>query len=321
MKMESALPAGRHGSGARQRLANARLRNILRDKWLYLMILPGVAYFIIFKYVPMYGIVMAFQDYKPYLGFMNSPWVGFKHFERFFGEPQFWMLFRNTVLLALYNLVFFFPLPIVLALMLNEIRLERFKRFVQTLIYIPHFVSWVVVVGIFYMLLTTENGILNELIYRMTGEKIAFLLEPEWFRTMIVTQSIWKEVGWGTIIFLAALSGVDMQLYEAARIDGAGRWRQLWHITLPAIRSTIVILLILRLGHFLDSGFEQIFLMLAPTNREVGEVFDTYVYVKGLTQAQYSYSAAVGLFKSAVGLVLVLGANWLAKRFGQEGVY
>ena len=205
--------------------------------------------------------------------------------------------------------------------MLNELRRERFKRFVQTLIYIPHFVSWVVVVGIFYILFTTENGILNEIIYQITGEKIAFLLEKDWFRTMIVSQSIWKEVGWGTVIFLAALAGVDLQQYEAARIDGAGRWRQLWHITLPAIRSTIIILLILRLGNFLDSGFEQIFLMITPTNREVSEVFDTYVYTKGMTQAQYSYSAAVGLFKSFVGLILVLGSNWMAKRFGEEGVY
>lgn len=205
--------------------------------------------------------------------------------------------------------------------MLNEVRRAKFKNFVQTLIYIPHFVSWVVVVGIFYILLTTENGILNELLYRITGEKIAFLLEAEWFRTMIITQSIWKEIGWGTVIFLAALAGVDLQQYEAARIDGASRWRQLWHITLPAIRSTIIILFILRLGNFLDSGFEHIFLMITPTNREVGEVFDTYVYTKGMTQAQYSYSAAVGLFKSAVGLVLVLGSNWLAKKFGEEGVY
>ncbi|WP_166244662.1 ABC transporter permease [Paenibacillus turpanensis] len=296
-------------------------KTLLRDKWLYLMLLPGIAYFFIFKYVPMYGLTMAFQDYKPHLGFFGSPWVGLKHFERFFSEPSFGMLFRNTLLIALYNLIFFFPLPIILSLMMNELRRERFKRFVQTLVYVPHFVSWVVVVGIFYMLFTTENGIVNELIYALTGEKIAFLLEPEWFRTMIVSQSIWKEVGWGTIIFLAALSGVDMQLYEAARIDGAGRWRQLWHITLPAIRSTIIILLILRLGDFLDSGFEHIFLMITPTNREVGEVFDTYVYTKGLTQAQYSYSAAVGMFKSVVGLVLVLGSNWLAKRFGQEGVY
>nr|WP_018883126.1 sugar ABC transporter permease [Paenibacillus massiliensis] len=297
------------------------IKDLVRDKWMYLMLLPGVLYFVIFKYVPMYGISMAFQDYRPHLGFFGSPWVGFKHFERFFSEPQFWMLFRNTFILALYNLIFFFPLPIILSLMLNEVRHHRFKRFVQTFIYIPHFVSWVVVVGIFYILFTTENGILNELIYRLTGDKIAFLLEADWFRTMIISQSIWKEVGWGTVIFLAALAGVDLQQYEAARIDGASRWRQLWHITLPAIRSTIVILLILRLGNFLDTGFEQIFLMIAPTNREVGDVFDTYVYTKGMTQAQYSYSAAVGLFKSLVGLILVLGANWLAKRFGEEGVY
>ncbi|WIV21383.1 ABC transporter permease subunit [Paenibacillus polygoni] len=302
-------------------MKGAVMRDLIRDRWLYFMLAPGIAYFIIFKYVPMYGITMAFQDYQPYLGFFDSPWVGFKHFERFFGEPQFWMLFRNTAILALYNLIFFFPLPIVLALMLNEVRSSFYKRFVQTLVYIPHFVSWVVVVGIFYMLFTTENGLINEFLFQLTGKKIAFLQDPEWFRSMIVTQSIWKEVGWGTIIFLAALAGVDLQLYEAARMDGAGRWRQLWHITLPAIKSTIVILLILRLGNFLDSGFEQIFLMLNPTTRDVGEVFDTYVYVKGLTQAQYSYSAAVGLFKSVVGLVLVVSANWLAKRFGEEGVY
>ncbi|MBD0384049.1 ABC transporter permease [Paenibacillus sedimenti] len=321
MKAELTLRSKRSDKQVSKSKFGLFVKELIRDKWMYLMLLPGVAYFLIFKYVPMYGLVMAFQDYRPHLGFFGSPWVGLKHFIRFFSEPSFGMLFRNTIILALYNLIFFFPLPVVLALMMNELRRERFKRFVQTLVYIPHFVSWVVVVGIFYMLLTTENGILNELIYAISGKKIAFLMEPEWFRTMIVSQSIWKEVGWGTIIFLAALSGVDMQLYEAARIDGAGRWRQLWHITLPAIRSTIIILLILRLGNFLDSGFEHIFLMITPTNREVGEVFDTYVYTKGLTQAQYSYSAAVGFFKSAVGLILVLGSNWLAKRFGQEGVY
>ncbi|PZE21240.1 sugar ABC transporter permease [Paenibacillus xerothermodurans] len=297
------------------------MKDFIRDKWLYLMLLPGVLYFLIFKYVPMYGLIITFMDYKPFLGIMESSWVGLKHFERFFSEPQFWQLFRNTTLLAVYNIIFFFPLPIILALMLNEVRRQKFKGIIQTMIYVPHFVSWVVVVGVFYLLFTTEGGLFNELLFAITGEKIAFLLEPEWFRTMIITQSIWKEVGWGTIIFLAALSGVDLQLYEAARMDGANRWRQLWHITLPAISSTIVILLILRLGSFLDSGFEHIFLMLTPTNREVGEVFDTYVYMKGLTQSQYSYSAAVGLFKSVVGLVLVLGSNWLAKKFGQEGIY
>ncbi|MFD1956655.1 ABC transporter permease [Paenibacillus thailandensis] len=297
------------------------IRDLLRDKWLYVMLLPGVIYFIVFKYVPMYGLAMAFQDFKPHLGIMHSPWVGFKHFERLFSEAGFWILFRNTALLAVYNLVFFFPAPIILALMMNEVRREKFKRLVQTLVYTPHFVSWVVVVGICYILLTTESGVINELLYRLTGNKIAFLMEPEWFRTVIISQQIWKEVGWGTIIFLAALTAVDVQIYEAARIDGAGRWRQLWHVTLPAIRSTIIILLILRLGSFLDTGFEQIFLMLTPTNREVGEVFDTYVYVRGMTQGQYSYSAAVGMFKSLVAFALVSCANWLAKRFGEEGIY
>ncbi|MDQ0916303.1 sugar ABC transporter permease [Paenibacillus sp. V4I5] len=297
------------------------IRDIVRDRWLYVILLPGVLYFIIFKYVPMFGLLMAFEDYKPHLGFMNSPWVGMKHFERFFSEPQFWMLFRNTILLAIYNLVFFFPLPIVLSLMLNEVRIGIFKRFAQTLLYLPHFVSWVVAVGIFYVLFTTEGGVVNELIQKIGIEKIPFMLSEDWFRPMIISQSIWKEAGWGTIIFLAALSGVDLQLYEAARMDGAGRWRQLWHITLPAIRSTIVILFILRLGSFLDTGFEHIFLMLNSMNREVGEVFDTFVYMKGLTQGQYSYSAAVGMFKSLVGLVLVLGSNWIAKKLGEEGVY
>ncbi|MFM9278665.1 ABC transporter permease [Paenibacillus jiagnxiensis] len=305
----------------KKRIRSQFVKDIVRDRWMYVLLLPGVLYFVIFKYFPMAGLVMAFQDYKPHLGFWESPWVGLKHFERFFTEPQFWMLFRNTFLLAVYNLVFFFPLPIILALMLNEVRVKMFQRFVQTVVYLPHFVSWVVAVGIFYVLFTTEGGVVNEFIARLGMEKIPFLLSEEWFRTMIVSQSIWKEAGWGTIIFLAALSGVDLQLYEAARIDGAGRWRQLWHITLPAIRSTIVILFILRLGSFLDTGFEHIFLMLNSMNREVGEVFDTYVYMKGLTQAQYSYSAAVGMFKSLVGLVLVIGANRLAKKMGEEGVY
>lgn len=296
-------------------------RDIVRDRWLYLMLVPGVLYFLIFKYGPMWGLVIAFQDYKPYFGVLNSEWVGFAHFIRFFSEDQFWILFRNTAMLALYNLTFAFPAPIILALMMNEVRVALFKRTVQTLVYVPHFVSWVVVVGIFYMLLTTEGGIINELIAMMGGEKIPFLLSSDWFRPLITMQTIWKEAGWGTIIYLAALAGVDPQLYEAARIDGAGRWRQMWHITLPGIRSTIVILLILRMGDFLDTSFEQVFLMLNTMNRDVGEVFDTYVYTRGMTQAQYSYSAAVGMFKSVFGLVLVLGANWLAKKFGEEGIY
>lgn len=298
-----------------------RIKRLAKDHRLYVMLLPGVLYFILFKYLPMWGVLISFQNYQPFLGFAGSEWVGFKHFERFFSDPLFWKLFRNTIVLALYNLVFFFPLSIVISLLLNELRIELFKRFIQTLIYVPHFVSWVVVVGIAYLFFTTEGGLVNELLAALGFEKIPFLLSESWFRTMITGEVIWKETGWGTIIFLAALSGVDPQLYEAARIDGANRWRQLWHITLPAIRSTIVILLILRLGNFLDTGFEQIFLMLNAMNREVGEVFDTYVYSVGITQGQFSYSTAVGLFKSAVGLILVMAANYLAKKFGEEGVY
>jgi putative aldouronate transport system permease protein len=285
------------------------------------MLLPGLLYFIVFKYWPMYGIFIAFKDFQPFLGFWDSPFVGFKHFDRFFNDPNFIVLFRNTFILALYNILFFFPLPIIIALMLNELRHEFSKRVVQTLVYIPHFMSWVVVVGIAYMFLTTEGGFVNVLLEKLRGEKVNFLVSNEWFRTIITAEVMWKETGWGTIIFLAALSGVDPQLYEAARIDGANRLRQLWHITLPAIRSTIIILLILRLGHFLDTGFEQIFLMLNAMNREVGEVFDTYVYSVGISQGQYSFSTAVGLFKSIVGLILVVVANRLAKKFGEEGIY
>nr|WP_307564058.1 sugar ABC transporter permease [Paenibacillus sp. V4I7] len=301
--------------------SSTMIGRLVRNRWLYFMVLPGLLYFLIFKYWPMYGIFIAFKDYQPFLGFWDSPFVGLKHFESLFSDSNFLVLFRNTLILATYNILFFFPLPIVIALMLNELRQEFIKKTVQTLIYIPHFMSWVVVVGIAYIFLTTEGGIVNELLVRYGGEKINFLVSNDWFRTIITAEVIWKEMGWGTIIFLAALAGVDTQLYEAARMDGANRIRQLWHITLPAIRSTIVILLILRLGHFLDTGFEQIFLMLNAMNREVGEVFDTYVYSVGISQGQYSFSTAVGLFKSIVGLILVLVSNHLAKKFGEEGIY
>jgi putative aldouronate transport system permease protein len=297
------------------------VKTMFKNRWKYFMLFPGILYFVIFKYLPMWGVIIAFQDYQPFLGIKGSKWVGLAQFERFFTDPSFLMLFKNTIIFGVLNLVFFFPMPIIIALMLNEVRKEFFKRFVQTLIYIPHFVSWVVVVGIAYIFFSTEGGIVNGLISSTGAEKVPFLLSEEWFRPLIVLEIIWKETGWGTIIFLAALAGVDTQMYEAARIDGANRWKQMWHITLPAIRSTIVILLILRLGHFLDTGFEQIYLMLNAMNRSVGEVFDTYVYSIGIISGQFSYSTAVGLFKSVVGLILVVTANYLAKKFGEEGVY
>jgi putative aldouronate transport system permease protein len=308
-------------NGSQKRASRRRLTTFKKYFWLYTMILPGLLYFLTFKYLPMWGMVIAFQDYIAFLGVAGSQWVGLKHFINFFNDPDFFMLFRNTILLALYNLFFFFPLPIMIALMLNELKNQVLKRWVQSLIYIPHFMSWVVISGIVYILLTPEAGIINELIVAMGGNKINFLASSGWFRTLIILEVIWRETGWGTIIFLAALAGVDPQLYEAAKMDGAGRMRQLWHITLPCIRSTIVILLILRLGNFMDSGFEQIFLMMNAMNREVAEVFDTYVYTYGIVQGQFSYSTAVGLFKSLIALLLVIGANYAAKKFGEEGIY
>lgn len=296
-------------------------RDMVRDRWLYFMLLPGLLYFLVFKYGPMYGLIIAFQNYQPIAGFFGSDFVGLKHFSRLFSEPVFLMLFKNTLLLAVYNIIFFFPAPILLALLLNEVRRQYFKNTIQTLIYIPHFISWPVVVGLCYVLFTTNGGIVNEIILRLGGQEVNWLMSADAFRPMIVIQQIWKEVGWGTIIFLAALAGVNVELYESAVIDGATRFRQTWHITLPAIRPTIVILLILRMGSFMDSGFEQVFLMVNSLNRHVGEVFDTYVYSVGLTGGQFSYSTAVGLFKSLVSLILVIMANRIAKIFGEEGVY
>lgn len=294
----------------------------LRMDWdLYLLLLPGLLFFILFKYVPMWGVVIAFQEYSPFKGILGSEWVGLQHFAKLFAYDKFWEIFRNTLLISFYNLIFFFPAPIILALLLNELKQQLLKRSVQTIIYLPHFISWVVVVGMTYLLLGTQGGIVNEIIAAFGGDKVAFLTTPEYFRMLLVSQSVWKEAGWGTIIFLAALSGVDTQLYEAAIVDGAGRWRQLWHITLPAIRSTIFILLILRLGNILDVGFEHVFLMLNSTVMSVGDVFETYVYREGLIGGKFSYTTAVGLFKSLVGLALVLGANWLTKKFGEEGVF
>jgi putative aldouronate transport system permease protein len=311
------VPAAALKKEKRKRLLN----QLLSQKFLYLMILPGLLYFLVFKYVPMWGLIIAFQDYQPFLGILGSEWVGFKHFIRLFTEPTFFILLKNTLILFAMNVVIFFPIPILLALLLNEVRLALFKKFVQTMIYIPHFMSWVIVVSLSFVLLTVDGGLINELIAFFGGEKINFLLSQEWFRPMYILQVIWREAGWSTIIYLAAITAVDPQLYEAAKMDGAGRLRQMWHITLPAIKSVIVVLLILKIGDTLELGFEHVYLLLNATNREVAEIFDTYVYTAGLKQGQFSYSTAVGLFKAAVGLILVMMANRLAKKFGEEGIY
>jgi ABC-type polysaccharide transport system, permease component len=296
-------------------------RRLRRNKWLYVMILPGLLYFLIFKYAPMYGLVISFQDFKPYKGIADSPWVGFKHFERLFTEPDFLQILGNTLILFGMNLLFFFPVPIILALLLNEVRVSVFKRTVQTLIYIPHFMSWVIIASISYVMLTMDGGIVNELIAYFGFQKVNFLLSPEWFRPMYILQVIWREAGWGTIIYMAAIASVDVEQYEAARMDGAARFRQIWHITLPAIRGVIVVLLILKIGDVLELGFEHVYLLLNSMNRRVAEIIDTYVYTAGLRQQQFSYSAAIGFFKSFIGLLLVMLANRLARKMGEDGVY
>nr|WP_225983716.1 MULTISPECIES: ABC transporter permease subunit [Bacillaceae] len=285
------------------------------------MLLPGLLYFIIFKYFPMGGLIIAFQDYQPFLGISESPWVGFKHFIRLFTEPTFFTLLSNTLILFALNLFIFFPIPIILALMLNEVRIKMFKNAIQTVIYIPHFMSWVIIVSISYVFLTTDGGIVNEMLAQLGGQKVDFLTDGAWTRAIYILQIIWKEMGWSTIIYLAAVTAVDPQLYEAAKMDGANRLRQIWHVTLPAIRPVIIILLILKIGQTLDLGFEHVYLLLNSLNREMVEIFDTYVYTAGLKNGQLSYSTAVGLFKGLVGLVLVIGANKLAKKFGEDGLY
>lgn len=297
------------------------LKRMNKNRWLYVMILPGLLYFLIFKYIPMYGLIISFQNYKPFQGIRGSEWVGFKHFGRLFTEPDFLNILTNTLVLFGLNILFFFPVPILLALMLNELRGSFFKRLFQSLVYLPHFMSWVIIVSIGYVMLTMDGGILNELIAMLGFGKVNFLLSPSWFRPTYIIQVIWREAGWGTIIYLAAIASVDTQLYEAARMDGATRLRQIWHITLPAIRSVIIILLILKIGDVLELGFEHVYLLLNAMNREVAEIIDTYVYTAGLLQGKFSYSTAIGFFKSLVGLVMVVLANKLAKKLGEEGVY
>lgn len=296
-------------------------RRIWKDRYLLMIALPGILYFLIYKYIPMFGLVLAFNDFNPFQGVFKSEWVGLKHFRTIFEDKEVLQVLWNTLNISFLQILFAFPAPIVLALALNEVRHQVFKRVVQSIIYMPHFLSWVVVVGICVVFLKGD-GLVNHFLKDKFGwQAIPFLTDPSFFKPMVIAQVIWKEVGWGTIIFLAALAGVNPQLYEAAIVDGANRWRQIWHITLPAIRGTIIILLILRLGHVMDVGFEQIFLMLNPFNRGIGEILDTYVYLKGIEQSDYSFATAVGLFKGLVGFILVVGANFLAKRFGEEGIY
>jgi len=298
-----------------------RLWNDIRGSyWLYLLMIPGIIYFIVFKYLPMWGVVIAFENYSPFAGVFGSKWVGFKWFEYFFSNKMWTRYLTNTLILSLMNLVLYFPAPIILALMLNEMRHLRYKKLVQTLLYVPHFISIVIVVSITYVIFGSD-GIIYKLTEQLTGAPIKYLSDPGVFRWMIVGQAIWKETGWGTIIFLAALTSVDTELYEAAMVDGANRWRRLWHITLPAIRSTIVLMLVLRMGSVLDTGHEHLILMSNALNRSVSETLDVFVYNQGIKAGQYSYTTAIGLMKSVVSIILIVASNKIAHALGESGLY
>lgn len=293
---------------------------VRRYKWLYVMMIPGLVYYAVYKYGPMFGLLAAFKDYSPMKGFFGSEWVGMKHFIRFFTSSNFQRLLRNTLTISFLNLLLYFPMPIFLALLLNEVKARWVKTGMQTMLYIPHFLSWVVIAGISYALFTNDGGIVYTLIQKLAGKEVNILGSTKWFYPLIVFQNIWKEAGWGTIIFVAALAGVDLEMYESAKLDGATRFQQMIYITLPSIRSTVVVMLILQLGKVMETGFDQLLLMQNSMNRTVAEVIDTYVYSVGMKNGQLSYATAVGLFKSVVGLVLVVTSDRIAKRLGDDGI-
>jgi len=295
-------------------------RDFSRNKLLYLMVLPVVAYYIIFAYWPMYGIQIAFKDFSFGKGYLGSPWVGFKHFEAFFNSFYFPRVMRNTLIISFLQLVFMFPTPIIFALMINEVRNRLFKKWVQTISYLPYFISLVVIIGIINEFCVSD-GLINDIVAFFGGERTSLLQSSANFRTIYIASGLWSHLGWSSIIFIAAISTIDPELYQSAIIDGAGRFRQVWHITLPGIRPTIVILLILSLGSFLNVGFEKIILLYNPATYEVGEVISSYVYSKGLQNMKWSFGAAVGLFNSVINLILLISANKISKKISEISLW
>lgn len=309
-----------------KRTVNQKIRYVKRNYDLYFLVIPALVYILIFNYLPLGGIAIAFQDYNMFAGkdpirsIFASQWVGLKHFVTLFAKDDFRQVFSNTLIISLMKIVFIFPLPIILAILLNEIRGIYFKRGLQTIVYLPHFLSWAVVSGIFVSLLGS-TGVVNQFIQAIGGKSIMFLIDKSWFRATLVLTDAWKEVGWGSIIYLAAIAGVDPALYEAAMIDGAGKFRQMWNITLPAIVATIVMMLILRVSRVLDAGFEQIFIMYNPSVYDVADIIGTYVYREGLGRMNFSFGTAVGLFNSVVAFILVVGCNFFSRRVTGKSIW
>jgi putative aldouronate transport system permease protein len=295
-------------------------KEFLRDKYLLLMLLPGITFFILFKYLPMGGVLIAFKNYNIFKGIFDSPWVGLDNFRKVFSSTDFSNVLRNTLLISSYKIIFGFPAPIILSLMLNEIRNRHFKKTIQIVIYLPHFISWVVISGIMLSILSPSYGVAGE-IYRFFGrEPVNLMASSKHFVGLLVVSEIWKEIGWGTIIYLATLSTIDPNLYEAAIVDGANKIRQIIHITLPSMTGVIALLLILRIGNLLAAGFEQILVLQNDLVRPVSDIFDTYVFRRGIQQGNHSFTTAVGLFNSVVSLILIVGADRFSKRIGEEGL-
>ncbi|MEK3888271.1 ABC transporter permease [Bacillus sp. FSL K6-3431] len=287
----------------------------------YLFLLPGIIWFIIFSYIPMYGITIAFKDFNFTQGILGSPWAGLKYFKQFFQYYQSGEIIRNTLIISLLKLLIGFPMPIILALMLNEVRVTKFKRTVQTISYLPHFISWVVVVTLMQRMFTPYGGPINELIATFGFDKVSILGNVKYFYQVIILSDVWKGVGWGAIIYLAAIAGVDPQLYEAAKIDGANRFRQMWHVTIPSIRGVMVILFILACGGIMSAGYEQLLLLNTPATASIGTVLDVYVIKAGLEQGRFSYATAVGLFQGIIGLILIITANQISKKVNETSLW
>jgi putative aldouronate transport system permease protein len=300
--------------------SNDLMKRISKYKMLYLMLLPAIVFLIIFSYIPMYGATIAFKDFWITKGILGSPWVGFAHFRSLFETDKFWQVFRNTIEINLLRLLFGFPAPILLAILLNEVRHKWFKRSIQTIVYLPHFISWVTISGIIFSLLSNE-GFVNQIFAAFGGDSINFLTNNSMFRPILILSGIWKEIGWGTIIYLAALAGVNPDLYEAATVDGANRFKQVLYITLPSMLPIISIMLILNFGSMMNGGFDQVFNLYNTMVYESGDVIDTYVYRIGLTQGKYSVATAIGLFLNVINFVLLIIVNSVSKKISGQGIY
>ncbi|NOU75489.1 ABC transporter permease subunit [Paenibacillus sp. LMG 31458] len=297
------------------------LVQLIRDYQLYLLALPAVVYLLIFNYIPMYGVTIAFKDFNAVKGIFGSSWVGFDHFVRFFHSYQFWTLIRNTITISLYQLIGGFPIPIILAILLNQTRNKRFKSFVQTVTYAPHFISIVVLVGMMFMFLSPRAGFVNHIIQAFGGEPILFMGIPEYFKSIYVWSGVWQNTGWASIIYLAALAAISPELYEAAKVDGASKWKQILHIDLPGLMPTAIIIFIMNAGQIMNVGFQKLYLMQTPLTESSQEIISTYIYKIGLINNEYSYSTAINLFNSAINIILLILVNYMSKRVSKTSLW